>query len=108
YWNEPSPLFATEPCAGCVNVVTLIGSLSGSESFARTTIFKGVFSSVNAVSFTATGGRLIGTTAGVALAAQPEEFVTVKFSVTLPLAPAVNVTFCVVALVGVPPEIVHA
>ena len=56
YWTEPSALIAAEPCAGSVTAVTLSASPSASVSFARTTIFKGVFSSVNAESFTAVGG----------------------------------------------------
>jgi hypothetical protein len=49
---------------------------------------------------------LIGTLAEFVLE-QPETFVTVRFSVTFPVEPAVKVMFCPVALVGVPLTIDH-
>ena len=60
----PSPLLVTEPLAGAVTTIAVLGSRfpSASVSLATTSTVTGVSSGVVALSSLATGGSLVGVT----------------------------------------------
>ena len=69
----PSPFCTTVPCAGCIVIVTLVGSILpngsfGSSSLAVTSVVTGVSSNVLSASSLATGGSFAGATVIVTVA----------------------------------------